>query len=437
MSVQPVHKLRKVLGVAFGIAIVVGSTIGVGILRTPGSIAALVPSAPLIMACWVVLGLYILLCAASYAELTAMLPKAGGAYNYIKYAFGNYAGFLNGWLDYICNITAPAYFCIVISEYAVLLWPAMAPFRTLVALAVLTLFTAIHLPGVKGGAATQQFTSALKVLLFLVLVVGCFASGHARGLAPAVKPLLQGGLALGVIRSLQLIMGTYDGWMSVSFFAEENEDPGRSVPRAYLLGALMLMIIYVLINAAILYVLPVQAIASSPLAASDAAAVAFGKWSASFMVIISLFSLLSILNAYMMIPARILFGLARDGFFVQAATRVNKGGTPWVALAICYVITAVLIIVSSFEQLFTLAAFMMNITTAFTFASLIVLRRREPLLPRPYRAWGYPFSTWLSILVTLALLVAFAVSDTRSLLIVLGMIAASYPLYKFVIAGRL
>lgn len=436
MSIQPVNKLKKVLGVAFGLAIVVGSTIGVGILRTPGSIAALVPSAPLIMACWVVLGLYILLCATSYAELTAMLPKAGGAYNYIKYAFGNYVGFLNGWLDYICNITAPAYFCIVISEYAVLLWPAMAPFKTVVALGVLTLFTAIHLPGVKGGAAAQQFTSALKVLLFLVLVVGCFASGHARGIVPAARPLIEGGLLMGVIKSLQLIMGAYDGWMSVSFFAEENEDPGRSIPRSYLLGALSLLIIYVLINAAILYVLPVQAIASSPLAAADAAGAAFGKWSTGFMIIISLFSLLSILNAYMMIPARILFGLARDGFFIRAAAQVNKGGTPWVALAICYGITALLIVVSSFEELFTLAAFMMNIITAFTFASLVVLRRREPALPRPYKAWGYPFSTWLCMLVTVALLVAFAVSDTRSLLIVLGMIAASYPLYKFVIVKK-
>lgn len=241
---------------------------------------------------------------------------------------------------------------------------------------------------------------------------------------------------MGVIKAMQLIMGTYDGWMSVSFFAEENEDPGRSIPRSYLLGALSLLVIYVLINAAILYVLPVQAIASSPLAAAAAASVAFGKWSTPFMVIISLFSLLSILNAYMMIPARILFGLGRDGFFVKASTRVNKGGTPWVALCICYVITAVLIVVSSFEQLFSLAAFMMNIITAFTFASLVMLRRREPLLARPYRAWGYPWSTMLCILVTVALLAAFAVSDTRSLLIVLGMIAVSYPLYKLVTAQK-
>jgi APA family basic amino acid/polyamine antiporter len=123
ITLTKTNPLKKVLGIAFGLAVVTGSTIGSGILRTPGSIAALLPDARLIMCCWIAIGLYILLAASSYAELTTMMPKAGGAYNYIKRAFGNYAGFVNGWFDFLCNAIAPAYFCIVLGEYAALIYP--------------------------------------------------------------------------------------------------------------------------------------------------------------------------------------------------------------------------------------------------------------------------------------------------------------------------
>ena len=152
-------KLKKVLGVVFGIAVVVGGTIGVGILRTPGTIAGLLPNPQLILLCWVLIGLYILLSAASYAELTTMLPKAGGAYNYIKRAYGNYAGFINGWFDFFSNAIAPAYFCIVLGEYCALLYAPLQGQEKIVAVGFLSLFTLINLPGVKSGkhnAANNQ-----------------------------------------------------------------------------------------------------------------------------------------------------------------------------------------------------------------------------------------------------------------------------------------
>ncbi|HMI07386.1 MAG TPA: APC family permease, partial [Flavobacterium sp.] len=231
------NHLRKVLGVAFGLAVVVGSTIGVGILRTPGTIALLVPNAMLIMCCWVAIGLYILLAASSYAELTTMFPKAGGAYNYIKIAFGNYFGFVNGWFDFLCNAIAPAYFCIVLSEYSVLVFPELAAGKTIIAISFLTFFTAINLPGIKTGSFIQKVTSAIKVVLFLVLIVGCFLV-KPTGQIPAQQTMVTGGLILGIFKALQLIMGTYDGWMSVSFFAEEDSDPNKNIPKSYLLGAL-------------------------------------------------------------------------------------------------------------------------------------------------------------------------------------------------------
>lgn len=435
---KPLHSvgLKKALGVAFGIAIVTGGTIGVGILRTPGIIAALLPNAILILLCWTGIGLYILLSASSYAELTTMFPKAGGAYNYIKRAFGNYAGFISGWFDFFCNAIAPAYFCIVLSEYSVLLFPALRPFTTLVALSFLTLFTLINLPGVKSGSVIQQITSAIKILLFLVLIGGCFISEPAKHLPAVEHSIIQGGFVIGIFRSLQLIMGAYDGWMSVSYFSEEDQNPSKNIPKSYLIGALTIALIYIMINAAILYVLPVKAIANSPLAAADAAAIAFGSWSTDFIIIISMLSLVSILNAYMMIPSRILFGLSRDGFFIKQGQIVNKGGSPYFSMLLCYILATALIAVGSFDLLFSLGAFFMTIVTTFAFASLIRLRQNEPTLNRPYKAWGYPYASYFLVLVTLALMVGFAVSDQISLLVTLGIIACSYPAFKIFVSSK-
>ena len=427
-------RLKKVLGVAFGVSIVVGGTIGAGILRTPGAIAALLPDKGLILACWTLAGLYILLSASSYAELTTLLPKAGGAFNYIQRAFGAYAGFVAGWFDFLANGLAPAIFCLLLGEYTGLLVPALAGHPAAVGSAFLTLFTLLNLPGVRSGSAVQQLTSALKIGVLLVLVLGCFMARPAPAapvLASGVGSGLVGGAAVvAFFRAMQLILGTYDGWMSVSFFAEEDDDPGRNIPRSYFIGALTVIGLYLLINAAILYVLPLAVVAHSPLAAAAAAAVAFGSWSATFMQVAAIFILLSILNAYMMIPARILYGLSREGYFVPQGLAVNRGGTPYFALLACYGLSLLALVSNSFEQLFSLGAVLMTLVSALAFAALLRLRQTEPTLYRPYRAWGYPYATVLALLVTVVLFVGFAVSDGRSFLVVVAVFLAMYPLYR-------
>ena len=269
-------KLKRVLGIAFGISIVIGSTIGAGILRAPGSIAALLPDKFLILSCWLLTGLYILLCASSYAELTAMMPKAGGAFNYIKKAFGNYAGFTAGWFDFILNIGAPSFFCIVLGEYTGLIFPGLKDHHKIIGIAYLTFFTLLNLPGVKSGSITQNITSVLKVVLLLVLVAGCFlAKPQQQSLPDGQATVFNGALIISFFKAMQLILGTYDGWMAVAFFAEEDENPGKNIPKSYFIGASTIILLYLLINWAILYVLPVNAIAKSSLAASAAAAIAF------------------------------------------------------------------------------------------------------------------------------------------------------------------
>lgn len=442
MIIAPVKvKLNATLGVAFGIAIGIGSVIGVGILRTPGEVAALVPNPLLIMLCWLLGGVYVLLGVGTYAELAAMLPKAGGSYNYIKRAFGNFTGFYAGWMDYIVNAIGPAYFCIVISEYLALLLPALHGFEKPVAITILFLFTMLHLVNVKTGSIIQQVMSLIKVIMFLSLVIALFIfSDNVDGKlfnATSVNTLAKGGLLVGFFKAMQLVLGTYDGWMSACVFAEEDKNPGRNIPRSLFIGASVVIAIYVLVNASFLHVLPVATLAKSALPASDAALLIFGQSGATVVTIIAVVSLLSILNVYMMIPSRILFGLSRDGFFTESFVKVNKGGTPVYALLLSASLSCILIIIGSFGALFSLAAFLLLIVLLLTFSSIIALRIKEPELIRPYRSKGYPYTTYLLIICTAALFIGFAIADVKNMLIITALFVCSSLLYYFLVKNRM
>lgn len=427
------NQLKKSLGLSFGIAILIGGTIGVGILRTPGAIAGMLDNYWLIIACWLIGGIYILIGANSYAELATMLPKAGGSYNYIKRAFGDYAGFLSGWFDYITNAIPPAFYCIVISEYLVILFPSLENQMTVIAIAFLVAFTLLHVSGVKSGSFIQQLTSLIKVLFFVALIVACFIySGLKFNPIEKDTPFFEMGIVFGFFKSLQLVIGTYNGWHSVCFFAEEDENPSKNIPKSLYTGALIVIVIYILINVAFFQVLPVSSLANSPLVAADVAKVVFGNSGSVIVTVIAVFSLISILNAYMMIPARILFGLSRDGFFIQQGTRINKGGTPIVALMVTSLFGLLLISIGSFEILFSFATFMSVIVWGLAYCSLIKLREKEPNLARPYLSWGYPWSSILMILVTLTLLMGFAYSDTKNFVIILIIAVISYPTYLLI-----
>ncbi|WP_284652023.1 APC family permease [Flavobacterium terrisoli] len=430
MTNSKTNSLKKALGVSFGIAILVGSTIGVGILRTPGAIAGILDSYWLIIACWLVGGIYVLIGVGTYAELATMLPKAGGSYNYVKRAFGNYAGFLTGWYDYINNSLAPALFCIVISEFVVVLFPDLKNQTTIMAIGLLLSFTWLHATGVKSGSIMQQITSVIKVLFFVGFIVACFMySGVKFNPIESQSSILEMSVLIAFFKSLQMVLGTYEGWNAGCFFAEEDKDPNRNIPKSLYTGAIVVILIYVVMNMAFLYVLPVSTIANSTLAASDVSKVVFGDSGAVIVTVIAVFSILGILNAYMMIPARILFGLSRDGFFIQKGTTVNKGGTPIVTLLISSSIAFVLICIGSFEILFSLGAFMAVIVWGLTYCALIRLRIKEPNLPRPYKSWGYPWTTIIMILFSIALFFGFAYSDRRSLLVVGIITLLSYPVF--------
>ncbi|MDL2141929.1 amino acid permease [Flavobacterium tructae] len=424
------NQLQKSLGLSFNIAVLIGGTIGVGILRTPGSIASLLDNYWLIIASWLFGGLYVLLGANSYAELSTMLPKAGGSYNYIKRAFGEYAGFLSGWFDFIVNVTPPAFYCIVISEYIIILFPVLSNYSTVMAISLLLAFVLIHLSGVKNGSVIQQITSFLKVICFVALVIACFMYTGTE--VPKIKTdnsFFQIGLIFGFFKSLQLIIGTYNGWNSVCFFAEENDNPNKNIPKSLYSGVFLVVAIYVLVNAAFFHVLPIETLAKSNLAAADVAKILFGENGAIIVTVISIFSLISILNAFMMIPPRILYGLSRDGFFFKQGTSVNKGGTPIVALLVSSFFSLFLICIGSFEVLFSFAAFISIIVWGLAYLSLLKLRATEPNLPRPYHSFWYPWTTIFAFVASIALLIGFIFSDPKGFAIIVVLTLISYPVF--------
>ena len=431
VTINRKSELKRVLGVTFGIAVLVGGTIGSGILRNPGTIAELLNNYWLIIACWIFGGIYVLMGVSSYSELATMFPKAGGSYNYVKAAFGNYSSFLTGWYDFITNGITPSYFCILIGEYFVLLIPSLSGYATPIAIAFLIAFTLLHLTGVRNGSIAQQITSLIKVICFAALIIACFLWTGTRIESNPVSAdtVAKGTILLAFLGALQLVIGTYNGWNSSCFFAEEDKNPSKNIPKSLYTGAIIVILIYILVNMAFMNVLSPSSLAGSTLAASDVARVVFGNQGAVFVTIIALFSIISILNAYMMIPARILFAMSRDRFFVRQGETVNKKGTPAFSLIFSAVLNLILILIGSFNTLFALSAFMSVLVYLFVYASFVKLRQSQPNHPRPYRAWGYPFTTIVLILVSLGLFVGFAISDPTNLLVVVAVTLLSYPAY--------
>jgi len=439
MAVPETHKdkLLRILGLGFGLAVVVGGTIGVSIFRLPGPTATLLGSTWLILAVWTFGGAFTLLNANYMAELATMIPKAGGPYVYARHAYGDFAGFVVGWSDWLGNVAAVAFLPIAFAEYAIALFAPSFAGVTTVAIAFLLLLTFLNWIGVRSGSGTQKLTSFLKAIALLVFVIACFAlSGRhtSTNLGPTTlaAPASSFAWLVAIVLSFQLILGAYGGWNSVIYFAEEDENPSRNIPRSLHLGILLVVLVYLLVNLALLYVLPLPQIAASKLAAADAMRVIFGARGGQIITALALLSIIAIVNAILMFTPRTLYALGRDGLFSTRAVFVNDGGTPVVALAVTTLVAIVLIGLGTFEKLMALYAFYAVANNIVLISALFVLRKRSPDLPRPFRTWAYPFAPLGVLLVSVALFAGFILSDTKDSVYALMMLAGSYPIYRLI-----
>jgi basic amino acid/polyamine antiporter, APA family len=431
-------RLLKVLGVWFGIAAAIGNTIAAGIVRTPGEIAGLLPNVWLFFAVWVLGGAYALLGASSLAELGAAIPRSGGQYNYSQRALGDYGGFIVGWSDWLSTCGTNAAVAIVIGEYSTAFVPSLddharAILIKVISVAILLFFALLQWRGVKWGSGTQLFTAVLKTAAFVVLVIACFLlGGHLRAAAAPAHPpsALSTGwpLLVGFLVGLQAVIYTVDGWDGVIYFGEEVRNPGRVVPRAIFGSVFSIMAIYLLLNAAVLYVLPIGEVSGNIFALGTAANRVFGWLGDPIIRIIMIVSLLSCINACQMFATRVIYAMSCDRLFFRQASRVNAGGTPVLALLLSTAV-GITFVLGSFERVIAMLSFFFVANYTLSYTSLFVLRRREPQMPRPYHAWGYPWTTGAALIASAAFLGGSLWADRSNAPLAFALLVASYPVF--------
>lgn len=428
-------QLLRVLGMAFGLAVMIGNTIGVGILRTPGEIAAHVPSVPLFLMVWVLGATYALLGALSVAELATMRPRSGGLYPMVHDALGPYAGFITGWSDWIATCGSMAAVAIVLGEYLGPLIPPLQGHASLSASAIVIGFALLQSRGIRIGNVAQLLTSSIKGLALMALAIAALVVTvpmlPGGSVAAAAVPMSSGiALAAAIVVALQSAIYTYDGWTGPIYFGEEIENPDRDIPRSMIGGVILVLSIYLALNAAFLRVLGIEAMAGDPFVAASVASRLFGPTGDTILRILMIVSLLASVNALQLMASRIPYAMSRDRLLPASLQRVNRGGTPVPALLVGTLIALAFIATGTFNSVLALLAFFFVAIYAMVFTALFVKRRRAPDARRPFRVPLYPWVPAAALVGSLVFLAGAVWSDRENSLIALLMLALTWPLYR-------
>jgi APA family basic amino acid/polyamine antiporter len=459
-AARPQHSdLIRGLGLWSAAAIVIGDTIGTGIFLVTSDMARAVGSAALVFGAWLIGGLIVLFGAFCYAELGAAFPKAGGPYVYLTRGLGPLWGFLFGWmssflerpvamatlaagflrfLGFLFPVVTMPWFTTHLGRYD-FTFTAAQPLAALVVIAV----TAINYLSVRLGGAIQVLLTSLKIGTILVIVVAgvLFGKQHAIATASAATAPGSGPLGLGplgwgtigaVLTALVPAMWAYNGFNDLGDVGEEILHPEKNIPRAIILGLLTVGGLYLLANAVYFRILPFAAIARSQHVASDVVQTFAGARGAAWLTVAMAISALGALHVVVLTGARIPYAMARDGVFFQFANRIHPSfRTPSGSLIFLGSIAALLALSGTYEELYSLFVFAVWIFFALTAIALLRLRKIEPDLSRPYRAWGYPLTPLVFLAAAIALTVnLWMVRPVRSTLGLL-VILAGIPFFYF------
>jgi amino acid transporter len=422
---RPRGQLLRVLGLGFGLAVGVGGVIGGGILRAPGSALDHVPRPWLVLLLWALAGAQALLGANVVAEVMTSVPRSGGLFNVAERAFGNFGALLVGWSDWLINAASVAALSIAAAEFLIIIFPPLKPYVPSIGAAVALALSAVNWLGVREGKFAQIVTSSAKGVLLVGIVVLIVLFKPSRAMAPTPVAAVT---FVGIIIAYQLIVAAYGGWTAPSYFAEEDMDPGKNIPRALFGSILTVAAIYLIMNAALLYALPIEIMRSAELPASLAIANIFGHLSLVIVAAIAVVTVLSCTNASVMIATRILHGLARDGFVPRQISRVNRGGTPDLALAATGALAVLLALTGRFETIFLVTGTLVVFVNTLIDAALFKLRWSEPDLPRPYQSRGYPWLPGLALILDFALVIAFLSADVRSAIYIIAAVCLCIPM---------
>jgi len=428
------RSLLRVLGLFFGIAVSIGCTLGVGILRQPGPVAAYLREPWLIMLVWSAGAVYSGLGALNVAELATMIPRAGGFYVYAREAMGDTVGFAVGWSDFLANVAAAAYAVMAAVEFLGRVAPASEHFSRLIATGFILAFFAIQWLGIRISGRVQQAASAAAAAALIGLVAACFTIAPADHALP-VPPAPAASFIAALVLAIQSVVVTFDGWYEPIYFAEETRRPAHSIPRAMFGGLALVTSIYLLLNLAFLRALGPARLAASKFAAADAARLIFGRSSEFLLSGVAVVILLTLLHVVLMTGTRILFAVSRDfaagrgTLFWRRVAMVAPNGTPRTALAITTIGAIALVLSGSVDRLIAMAGFFYVANYCWSYLSLIVLRFKQPAAERPFRVPGYPLPTLLALAASLAFLTGAVFSDRMNSLYALVLLTASYPAY--------
>jgi APA family basic amino acid/polyamine antiporter len=461
--------LAKKIGFWSATSIIVGSIIGSGVFMKPASMAEQLGSPIWLTIIWVIAGLFSLFGALIYAELGAMMPETGGIYVYFRKMFGGFVAFLYGWAAFsVINTASVAAISFVCAQYAdyflhlprfdtateqAFVWhiPFIGDLYPLenfgvksLAISLVILFTAINYVSTKAGSTFQLVSTFVKMAVIAMLVFGIFLSGSGsfHHFVSAEIPKEGTALLSGIIAAMTGAFFAYDGWINIASMAGEVKQPQKNIPKSLWLGVLVCVVVYVLVNQAYLYVLPVERIAGSSLVAADAIGIALGNTGEAIVAAMIVVCTLGAINGNTMAPTRITYAMGKDKVFLPWAGKEHKRfQTPANALLLHGAWTIVFIITGSFDMLADMFVFITWIAYGLGAAGIFMLRKKMPDAERPYKIWGHPFVTVLFIAFAAFYLVTTIYNDVSNYLAhrqpvinsVLGMVitALGVPLYFY------
>ena len=445
---KPVE-LKRDLGAWPAMSIVVGTVIGSGIFLVPRAMILRVGTPSMVFFIWIFGGLLSLAGALSYAELAAAIPEAGGEYAYLREAYGPIWGFLYSWTQmWVAKSGSIATLATGFFYYLTTFFPSLdrvlysiplpvgphgGPLEIrsgqLFAMVLILALAWLNYYGVKLGGNVQVAVTVTKVALiaFVIFAGLVFGTAHAPETQPAV-PLTIAGFFAALVAALW----AYDGWNNVSMVSSEVRDPQRNLPLALIGGTIAVIVIYLLTNAAYFHVLSATQVGSSTRVAAEMMRRVMGSPGAAAVSIAAMISIFAALNGSILTGARVPYAAARQGYFFAPIARVNaKYRTPGVSIWALSIWAALLVLSGRFEQLFTYVIFSSWILYAMTAAAVLVLRRKQPGLPRPYHTLAYPWVPIVFVSVAFTLIVSTLLDSPRESLMGTGLILLGVPFYFY------
>jgi APA family basic amino acid/polyamine antiporter len=432
-----VHELPRVLGIFSVVGIVVGTMIGSGIFINPPIVAAFVGTPELILAVWIIGGVLCLSGALSLAELGAAQSEAGGIYIHLREAYGQMPAFLFGWsLFLIIGSGSLATLAVAFSSKYLTYFVRLSSFQEkVISIAIILVLTVVNVMGVRKGANLMNVLTAVKfiALIGICSLVFFYAGGTAGNFRSTLTSARPAGSTVGNFGvALIAALWAYKGWENSTYSVGEVRRPQRTFPFGLLIGTMVVVFLYLVANLAYLYVFPAAEMAKSEHIASDVMRAAVGRLGASITSVIILMSIFGTANSHVMTAPRALYAMARDGFFFKSMAKVHpRYRTPHIAIIVFSLWGCGLAASGTFEGLLNFVMFGYWIFMGLAVAGVIVMRRKDPNRPRPYKAWGYPLTPVLFVLGVVLLTGNSLVKTFWNSFAGLGIIAAGIPIYYF------